>query len=85
MSDLQGENVRLSNQLTTIVQLNNCMLVWILLDVVIHYRAQFIVKSIKRKLCMTFDMDDFGQCEHFSGINIKRDFNKQTMSMNQTT
>jgi len=34
---------------------------------------------------MTFDMEDFGQCEYFLGLNIKRDFNKQTMSINQTT
>lgn len=34
---------------------------------------------------MTFDMEDFGQCEHFLGLNFKRDLNRKTISINQTT
>lgn len=34
---------------------------------------------------MIFNMEDFGQCERFLGLNIKRDLNGQTMSINQTT
>jgi len=38
-----------------------------------------------RRNCMTFDMEDYGQCERFLGLNIKRDLNGRTMSINQTS
>lgn len=32
-----------------------------------------------------FDMEDFGKCENFLGLNIKRDFHGQTININQIT